>query len=309
MWVRVAAGMALFLGSLGFGWWLNRRGQLTEARASRLVRFVVMVPSPIVLCLSFWHMDLSQFEPWLLPLIGTAISAAALVPAAVYARRARLSSPQAGSFLTCAFFSNLGYLGAFTAFALYGEQGYALCQLYLVFFTPCFYTLGFGIAAAYGRSKQPSALGSAYQGELRLYPFAGMAIGVLLSLMGVPRPAAFESVNHVLIPVDTALYLLAIGAQLRFESPRPWLGACLAMCGIKFLYMPLVALALLNAFGITGLARFIVLLEASTPVAVSPLVLPLLFGLDRRLSNALLLVTTAAAIPWFILVLPLLQRL
>jgi len=50
-------------------------------------------------------------------------------------------------------------------------------------------------------------------------------------------------------------------------------------------------------------------LQASPPVAVSPLVLPLLFGLDRRLSNALWLFTTAAALPWLLLIIPLLQQL
>ncbi len=58
-----------------------------------------------------------------------------------------------------------------------------------------------------------------------------------------------------------------------------------------------------------GLPRLVVLLEASTPVAVSPLVLPLLFGLDRRLANALWLVTTLIAIPWLLLVILLLQHL
>jgi hypothetical protein len=51
------------------------------------------------------------------------------------------------------------------------------------------------------------------------------------------------------------------------------------------------------------------LLQASTPVAVSALVLPLIFGLDRRLSNALWLWTTVWSIPWFLLLLPLLSRL
>ena len=81
----------------------------------------------------------------------------------------------------------------------------------------------------------------------------------------------------MLIPTDTALYLIAIGSQITFELPRPLLRPCLAMSGIKFLYTPLVAWALVSLVHIQGLPRFVVLLEAATPVAVSPLVLPLLF--------------------------------
>ena len=307
--LRVGLGLTLFVGSMGVGWWLNRRGILTEARSSRLVRWIVMGPSPVVLCLSFWQMDLTRLDPWLLPLIGTLSSASTLIPAFLYARSARLSAPQTGSFLTCAFFSNLGYLGAFTAFALFGEAAYGLCVLYFVYFSPCFYTLGFWISSHYGQRTTPSGLMTAFNSELRFFPFAGMLVGAALSVARLPRPVPLEWLNHVLIPVDTALYLIAIGSQLTLVSPRPWLRPCLAMSGIKFLYTPLVAWLLVNLFHIEGLPRLVVLLEASTPVGVSPLVLPLLFGLDRRLSNALWLFTTALAIPWLLVIIPVLQRL
>ena len=309
MWVRVVFGLGLFLGSMSMGWWLHRRGRLSEALAAHLVRWLAMGSSPVILCLSFWQMNFHSIEPWILPLLGLAISVSTLLPAACYARRTGLTRPQTGSFLTAALFSNLGYLGAFTAFALYGEAGYALCALYFVFFTPCFYTLGFGIAARYGHPKQPSDLERAYSSELRLFPFLGMAAGAALSLAGVPRPAVLEGLNHALIPLSTGVYLAAIGSQLTFHSPRPWLRPCLAMSLIKFLYTPAVAWLLVSAAHLEGLPRIVVLLEASTPVAVSPLVLPLLFGLDRKLANALWLFTTAAAMPWLLILLPLLPRL
>ena len=309
MFFRLGLGFGLFLGSLAVGWWLHRRGTLTEVQASRVVRWIVVGPSPIVLCLSFWKMNLRSVEPWLLPFLGTLISASTLIPALIYAKRSKLPDPQVGSFLTCAFFSNLGYLGAFTAFALFGEAAYGLCMLYLVFFTPCFYTLGFWIASRYGEVASPSTFGDAFSDQLRLFPFVGMLVGALLSLARVSRPMPLEWLNHLLIPLSTALYLIVIGSQLIFESPRSWWKPCVAMSGIKFLYTPLIAWLLVAAFHLQGLPRVVVLLQASTPVAVSPLVLPMLFGLDRSLSNALWLFTTLIAIPWLIIILPVLQRL
>ncbi len=309
MLLRLSLGLGVFLGSLGLGHWLHRRSVLTEARMSALVRWIVMWPSPIVLGLSLWKMNLRSLEPWLLPLLGALISASTLLPAWGYAMRARLTKPETGSFLTCAFFSNLGYLGAFTAFALFGEAGYALSMLYLVFFTPCFYTLGFGLASHYGQTAGSSELGTAYSGELRLYPFLGMVVGALLSLLGVPRPIPLEWLNHLLIPINTVAYLLTIGSQLTFASPRPWWRPCAAMSAIKFLYTPLIAWLLVGLCHIHGLTRVVVLLQASTPVAVSPLILPMLFGLDRKLANALWLFTTVVSIPWLLFTIPLLQRL
>jgi len=56
-----------------------------------------------------------------------------------------------------------------------------------------------------------------------------------------------------------------------------------------------------------GLPRLVVLLQAATPVGVSPLMLALLFGLDRRLTNALQVFTALLAIPWMLLYLPLIR--
>ena len=309
MLLRLGSGLGLFVGSLAVGWWLHRRHLLTEASASRLMRLLVIGPSPLVLCLAFWKMNLRSLEPWLLPFLGLLISLSTLGPSLLYATRAKLTDAQTGSFLTCALFSNLGYLGAFTAFAMFGESAYALCMLYLIFFTPCFYTLGSWIASHYGGAKNPSGSAGASDDRLRLYPFLGMLAGILLNVARINRPLPLEWLNHVLIPVNTGLYLMAIGSQLTFASPRPWLRPCWAMSGIKFLYTPCVAWLLVNLCGVHGLARFVVLLEASTPVAVSPLMFPLLFRLDRRLSNALWLFTTLVAVPWIALILPWLTRL
>ena len=265
---------------------------------------LVIAGSPVALGLSFWSMELRRLEPWLLPGLGLGISCSTLLPAWLYARRARLTDPQTGAFLTCALFSNLGYLGAFTAFALFGEAGYALCMLYLVFFTPCFYTVGFAIAARYGRARAPEGLGVAFNDALRVYPFLGMVLGAGLSLMRIPRPAPLDGFNHLLIPLNTALYLIAIGSHVSVCSPQPWRAACWAMSGIKFLFTPLVAWGLVCLFHIDGLPRSIIMLEAATPVAVSPLVLPMLFGLDRQLSNALWLFTTVLSLPVLFFLLP-----
>ena len=305
MTIRLVLGLGLFIGSMALGWVLHRWGALNEARASRMVRLVVMGFSPVVLCLSFWRMDLRSFEPWRLPFLGFLISSSTLLPAAWYARAARLSRPETGSFLTCAFFSNLGYLGAFTAFALFGEAGYALCALYFMFFSPSFYTIGFGLAASHGYGRKASAMGSAYNDQLRLFPFIGMLAGAALSLSRIPRPLPLEQLNHVLIPLDTALYLIAIGSQVTLTPPGRFLGACVAMSAIKFLYSPLIAWGLISLFRLEGLPKTIVLIEAATPVGVSPLVLPLLFGVDRKLANAVWLFTTLVAIPVFAVFVPL----
>jgi len=243
---RLTFGLTLFVGSLGVGWWLSHRRVLTEPVAQQMIRFVVKRLSPIVLCLSFWKLPVTNPGTWLLPLIGCLVSLSTLLPAWGYARWAGLSRPQTGSFLVCAVFSNLGFLGAFTAFALFGEVAYSLAMLYLMYFNPCFYSLGFALAKRFGERPEPASSDSALLDELRFYPFLGLLVGAGLSAAQVPRPLVFETVNHALIPIDTVLYLIAIGSQLRMEPMGQRRQAGLAMSAIKFWYSPLVGWALVE---------------------------------------------------------------
>jgi len=312
---RVGMGLGLFFGSLLLGWFLHRRHVLSDARATRLMRFVVRRLTPVVLALSFWRLQIRQPVPWLLPVIGALISLSTLLPARAAARLAGLTRPQTGSLLICSLYSNLGFFGAFVAFAMFGEQAYGLAVLYVLFFSPSFYSLGFGLARRFGvppvagsATGGPSGAGEFYRpDELRWYPLAGIGIGVALNLAGFPRPALGEWINYRLIPVDTALYMIAIGSQLSLRLPRRWVRISLAASAIKFWWSPLVGWGLVSLFGVEGLPRFIVLLQSSMPVGVSPLMLSMLFGLDRRLTTSLFVVTTLLAIPWLLLYLPLIR--
>jgi predicted permease len=303
---RLVWGCVLVLGSLLLGNLLEYLRILNLQRRNFIIRWTIKGFSPVVLCLSLWGMDFRDPQLWILPLLGIFLSLALLVPAVWYVRAERYGPAQRGSFLTCAFFSNVGYFGAIIAFAVFGEAAYALCQLYLMLFTPCFYTIGFWLAARYAK-RGGDLHGRGISAELRFIPLIGIAGGVVLSLIGLPRPASLAWLNQVLIPLYTALYLMAIGAQFRLalgsrghlSFPRAYWKPCLVMCLLKFVYAPLVGWLCCEALGLGGLVRIVVLLEASTPVAVSPLLFPMLFGLDQRLSNILWFSTTLVAVPWF----------
>ena len=296
---RLSYGLGLFIGSLVGGWWLGRAAVLSDARAGALIRLTIRWLSPLTLALSFWQLHVDR-GLLLLPAAGMLVAVLSLLPAGLYAASAGLSRPQAGSFLTCAMFSNLGFLGAFIGFAMFGEPAYALAQVHLLFFSPAFYVIGFGLASRLGSRSTSSPAGSTSGGdELRFFPLIGLLAGLGLHLARIPRPPLFEALNHILIPATTILYLMAIGSQLVIE---PWRGSSarphLVMGLIKFIYSPLVGWLLAWLFGLTGLPRFIVLLQASMPVAISPLMLPLLFGIDRKLTTSLWLSTTLLAIAW-----------
>jgi predicted permease len=303
MHARVFYGVGLFAGSLLIGLALGRAGLLPQDRAQVLIRTLVKRVTPVVLALLFWRLPLTDVGVWWLPAIGCVASVSTLLPAMAYARWAGLAPAQTGSFVTCALFSNVGYLGAFTLFALFGETAYGLATLYFMSFSPLFYLLGFALARRFGRAAHPP--GEAERSDqLRLYPFLGLCAGLALNLLRIPRPAFLEPINQTLITADNACYLIAIGSQLRFEPLRGSWRHGAAMAAIKFLYTPAVAWALASLAGLDGLTRSVALFESAMPVAISPLMLPMLFGVDRRLAQAVWLVTTLAAIPLMVVLVP-----
>ena len=316
MW-RLTLSLATFWGALAAGIVARRRGWLQVHRSRRMIELMIKALEPVIIGLSFWKLDLSHPRILLLPAIGCVVALSSLPVAWLLGRRLRLSPSEMGIYLPCAFFSNLGYLGAFVAFALYGETGFGLAQLYLLFFTPCFYTLGFGLAAHYGarrsRVAEETSGHAASLDRLQLYPIAGLVIGLTLNLLGVRRPAWCGPLNSVLIPGATAMYLIAIGSTLRVTRLQEDWRACLGMSAVKFLYLPLIGWLIGSAAGLgavgQGTALRVAVLQASMPVATMPLVLPMLFHVDGELANHLWIVTTVLAVPFLPLVVWVLGRL
>ena len=310
MW-RVMLSLSIFWGALAAGIIARQRGWLGERGSRHLIAVMIKGLEPVIIGLSYWQLDLSHPRVLFLPLVGCAIAGSSLPMAWLLGRRLRLAPAEMGTFLPCAFFSNLGYLGAFVAFALYGEHGFGLPQRYLLFFTPCFYTVGFGLASHYGgrQAHAPEQSGSPLLDNLQRYPLGGLAVGLALNLLHVSRPAWCGPLNSALIPSATAMYLLAIGSRLRLERLQDHWRPCTAMSAIKFLYLPLVGWCIGTAAGFSGDVLRVTVLQAAMPVATMPLMLPLLFRVDGKLANHLWIATTALAVPMVPLLMWLLGRL
>jgi malate permease and related proteins len=300
MLIRLTLSLGLFFGAMVIGFILGQKKIIKAPAAKEMIRFVVKRVSSLILCFSFWRLDFTDRSLFFLPLIGFLVAISTLIPSWLYAKKAGYSNPESGVFITSAVFSNLGFFGAFIAFAIYGEIGYSLASLYMVFFSPTFYALGFSIAKHYGGGRHESSEADAYRDELRLYPFIGILLGFVLSIAKIPRPAFISTINVTLIPIDTLLYMLALGSQLHIEPVTKWLRPCLSISLIKFVYSPLVALGLVYFCGIDGINRFVVLLQAAMPVGVSSLMLALIFDLDQKLASSLWLFTTVLAVPWLL---------
>lgn len=292
---------------LGIGYWLRKNGFISkpERISTSIIIFLTKLITPFIVLFSFWKLDLSHISIFTLPLIGIVISTLSLIPAIFFARLHKLNRKQTGSFLTSAMFSNVGYtLGGFLAFVLYGEIGFGLTILYCLYFRPYFYTIGFYIAENYGSKRRIQIrdnLKRIFSEGIRLFPLLGLASGVGLNLLSVPRPNFVSLLNNFLIPASTFGYMLAIGMTLKFSAVKRFKAPVFSMSFIKFIWSPLVGLIFAYLLGyhaiMDGLPLKIALIEASMPCAIASLITPALFNLDQDLSNSCWLFTTFLIIP------------
>lgn len=307
--MRLGSSLLLFWGSIALGYFVRRLRLVTPTFAPEVIRWLAIWVAPPVVLLAMWVIELHHVALISLPFVGLAVSLASLLPAWWLMRRWHLPAAQRGSWLLAAFFSNVGYLGAIIAFAVWGEQAYGLCLLYFLFFGMLVYTVGYAIGGRYGAAR--AAVPSAKPLELwRWTPMVGTAAGLALSWWRVPRPPVLTAVNHALIPLLTGLYLFTVGTTFRVSRVGRYWRPALWMSAIKLVYAPLIGGALAWWLGYQhlshGLVWRVTVLESATPTAITSLTLPALFGLDQDFANALWIISTLcsmAIIPWFLHVL------
>ncbi|OIO39736.1 MAG: hypothetical protein AUJ75_00950 [Candidatus Omnitrophica bacterium CG1_02_49_10] len=292
-------------GGLALGYIFKLKGYLQGEWPNHIMRYVVMFISPVIMCISFWKLHIPNIKILTLPLVGLSVTLLSIPPAIFISSKYKLTRRQKGSVVTTAMFSNIGYtMGGFLAFVLLGEKAFNLTILYILYYSPFFYIVGFYMAERYGLSGKNligEIIRKTFTQGIRLMPLLGLFIGGILSLSGVERPAIFYRINSILVPAATFAILFAAGLNLRLSKIPQRLGICLWMSFIKFVYSPALALLLAYLLGYGaidgGLPLKVVFIESSMPVAVSSLMLPSMFNLDQDISNFVWLFTTILLIP------------
>jgi len=276
-----------------------------------LQRFSILGLMPLSFIGAFWIIPFGDLRIALLPAIASSV---ALIGGALGLGTALLlkrSGSQKGVLFTCGMFSNIGSLGGLTSFVFFGEEGFALLALYKIFEELLYYGIGFPVARYYRMEGQDrrAARKTRLLGLLRdpflLVASGSFLTGMGLNLSGIPRPAAYETVISIFVPVGVFLILVSIGLGMRFSSVGNHLVEGGAIFTIKFLVLPLIAgiaswlLGLHEVQG--GLPMKIVLIGASMPVAFNALVVASIYDLDLELANSCWLITTGSMLfilPW-----------
>lgn len=117
-----------------------------------------------------------------------------------------------------------------------------------------YYSIGFPIAKYYSVAKENDGSEATRLNGLLRDPFilvavSSLILGTLLNLSGIERPAFYDLVNSVLVPLATILLLTSIGLALRFSRIGDYMRECVSVSLIKFVLVPVLIFMLARTLG------------------------------------------------------------
>jgi predicted permease len=256
---------------------------------------------PFLNLLSFWIIRPESGYFWL-PVLGVAMQ---LVPGAAgfFHGRKKYSSPlDQGSYVLSAMLANRGIVGMISVFILYGEEGYAIVRLVMLFASLVLYLLCYPLARsfyhAYGSGG--GAKGKMRAGSLLFHryqvPVLGIMVGLLLKFLKISRPFYFTTVFSVCMHISIWLFILPLGFSLDLKKAGAYLKGLRDILVIKFIITPIVSYFLALAVGLDGIPLRSVLILSSTPTAVNAVIASKIHKLNFHLAMSAYILTTAVYI-------------
>jgi predicted permease len=206
-----------------------------------------------------------------------------------------------GAFIATMSQSNNGFtLLGFVALVLFGEPGLAqatysqaLSAPYLLLFCFPVARLYSSAGAAAGKSVSRIVLDNARDPRVFL-PLATISGGLLLNLLGVPRPHLVSSIVRPLIYIGTASSGAAVGLLFRgAQLNRYWRENAVSFVYRSTLY-PLFYAGVALLFGLDALDARILVLYGLVPSALLANYLAVFFELDTDLTSSVFVVSTVA---------------
>jgi len=306
---RLVLMLAISLGSIVLGTAAQkvaiRTGLSIRSRllaASKLLKIIsFFVLNPVAITSSFWKVRLASAHLVSLPLLGLLAVLTGGAGGLLVIRLFRLPPERAASVFVCGMFTNLVTFGGLFSFALFGELGYLLAQLYAMFNMAAYYTLGFPVSRNIARGiRNPLSLstGALRESPYLAIPLAAIVAGLVLRLTGLDRPDLLDRAVSVIIPLTTALLGVSIGLTLRIGNVRHYTREIALVMSVKFVLVPLVIIPLSCLLGLGrimgGVPLKVTVVLAFMPVAFNALVPPAIYGFDLDLANSAWIATTAS---------------
>jgi predicted permease len=280
----VTAFLVLF-GCLGLGLLAGRGSRLPAGSATAIKWWVLYAALPSLVLALVPHVKYERGSFFLVAAMW-AVFAGAWVLFAALGRAVGWSRERVGALVLVAGLGNTSFVGYPLIEALHGEQGLTRAVV-------CDQLGSFPLLAAGG-----VVVGSIYSGgrpsvravvrRVVTFPaFLALLVALLVHPLG-GWPAAVESALLRVGQTLSPLALFAVGLELRVALPADRAGALAAGLAWKLVAAPLVCWGLGWVLGARGLTLGVGVLEAGMAPMISAAILASEYGLEPRLTSALI---------------------
>ncbi len=197
--------------------------------------------------------------------------------------------------------SNTGNYGLPILLFAFGGRGFELGLLYILGHMAFQITFGVGTAAW----RKGMSMGRLLLNLVKVPWIYAFGLALLLRGTGMELPIPIGRPIELLAQAAIPVQLLLLGIQLGQVQLRGLLREAIPLTAAKLIIPPLLAFGLTAAFGIHGLLRSVLIVEASTPAAVNALILSLQYDRRPDLVSSVVFLTTIGNIftMWLLLTL------
>lgn len=280
----------------GAGYLLAR---LTSLDGRTLGRVIFNLGSPSLVFRSLYTMDISTTV--LQQFLFLVLVVYVITGMAGWLAGGDQTRPRRAALTIASAVSNNGNMGLpITLFAL-GEAGLVMATVYYAISALLTNTLGVFVA-----SSGSAPLSKALRQSLRAPVLYATILGITLNRLAVPVPDPLYRAVDLLAGAAVPMMLVLLGIQLSVTPFNREQSVVWRTLAIRLGASPLVAVALCQWMGISGIERQVMILQASMPTAVVATVLATEFAAAPRLVAAAVLVSTLASMITVSLVLVLL---
>ncbi|HOW63844.1 MAG TPA: hypothetical protein P5186_01325 [Candidatus Paceibacterota bacterium] len=306
----VATSIVIILAMAG-GYLCRRMQWIKEAAGESIMTVVAVYGYPGVGLLTLWGTILHRSDMFM-PIMAVFHSAVMTLISLALAGYFTQERTEKGLFAVAGGLGNNGFtMGAFVLYLLYGEQAMGVANVYFILFMIVVVLLMYPIARHYATAQPQGSMGSLILHSIFDWRSIGLPIsliGIVLSVMGVPRPAVITSwhVVDILVYFLTPLAFFGIGLRLHFSKVIPLWKPIVGLALMRFVVAAVVGLAMAYATWLTpwpfrGLRWNVFVVEAFVPTAVTMVAVANMFDLCPREASVLFVANT---VMYLVLVLP-----
>lgn len=208
----------------------------------------------------------------------------------------RIEHKRFGGFVVMCALSNSMFVGLPMCVELFGVEATPYVMMFYIVNTSFFWTLGVLLLKRSGLDKDVRVSARDTVKGIFNPPLISLALSAVLLLAGFEPPHLLMSFSQYMGRLVTPLSLVYVGFAL-YETGLKSLRldkTMIVVLVMRFAFAPLLALGLCHLFGITGIQRGVITIDAAMPVMVQSVVVSSSAGADEAYQAAGLSISTLA---------------